>query len=726
MSGIILKSGSKPARPVPTREIRGVIERNSAAMRSTDVCPSNCISDLSVPMRLDLPPTRMNPSTSNIATTCYYFRGTWAILADEAGSLPFGILRSYSQEIMQSLKHQLTLLILTITALSTFSIAALGQGKVVKTSARSAAPVAALFPLEDLRPGMKGMARTVFSGSETQEFGVEILGVLPGFTGPRQSTIIAKLSGPNVDRTSVFAGMSGSPVFIDDRLVGAIAYSFPFAKEPICGITPIKQMIDIFEGGSDRPKGNLEPRAISFAKLASAEWQPALPRQSVGATSLIAPVAAGSPLESLLGQQIQPIATPVVFGGISQQTLSLFSGALTSAGLLPVSGIGGSAAITPLATFDEKTLTPGTSVSVLWVRGDYSVAASGTTTFRDGDRIYAFGHPFLNLGGSDMPMAESSVVTVIPNSYNSFKLAVPGRMVGAISQDRATGVFGQLGHAPRMIPVKINLHTSRDRVEKFSYEVVSDEFLTPLLVNITVFNTIATRERSIGESTIAVNGSIVVDGQASIAVQRRFSSANAAVLAAGSIATPVSALLGSGFDEVNIKGIVLDIDSSEEKRAATLERISLDRTEVGRGDQVEIQAYVRTDSGKQFVERIPVQIPADAPSGQLMIMLGDGATLQEASATRVFVPRDLGQLVGAINKTRKNDRLYLRLLRPASGVVIGSSELHNLPPSVVATLNNDRSSGGYTPTQLSQVYERELSPAEFVITGQQVISVTVK
>src|SRR5229473_474898 len=533
MSGIILKSGSKPARPVPTREIRGVIERNSAAMRSTDVCPPNCISDLSVPMRLDLPPTRMNPSTSNIARTCYYFRGTWAILADEEGSLPFGILRSYSQEIMQSLKHQLTLLILTITALSTFSIAAVGQGKVVKTSARSAAPVAALFPLEDLRPGMKGMARTVFSGSETQEFGVEILGVLPGVTGPRQSTIIAKLSGPNVDRTSVFAGMSGSPVFIDDRLVGAIAYSFPFAKEPICGITPIKQMIDIFEGGSDKPKGNGEPRAISFAKLASADWQPALPRQSVGATSLIAPVAAGS----------------------------------------------------PLAPFDEKTLTPGTSVSVLLVRGDYSVAASGTTTFRDGDRIYAFGHPFLNLGGSDMPMAENSVVTVIPNSYNSFKLAVPGRMVGAISQDRATGVFGQLGHTPKMIPVKITLHTSRNRAEEFSYEVVSDEFLTPLLMGITVFNSIGARERAVGDSTISVRGSIAVEGQKSIALERRFSSANAPMLAAGSVVGPVGELLASGFDGVNITGIVLDIASSENKNVASLERISLDRTEVTRGER---------------------------------------------------------------------------------------------------------------------------------------------
>ncbi len=626
---------------------------------------------------------------------------------------------------MQSLKHTLVLLVAVMMAVATLSIAASGQGTVVKTAAKSI-PVAALFPLEDLRPGMKGVARTVFSGTETQDFGVEILGVLPGFTGPRQSTIIAKLSGSNVDRTSVFAGMSGSPVFIDDRLVGAIAYSFPFAKEPICGITPIKQMIDIFEGGSDKPKVNREPHAISFAKLASAEWTPDLPRPTIGATSLIAPVVAGSPLASLLGQQIQPIATPVVFGGISQQTLSLFSSALTSAGLLPVSGIGGSAAITPLASFDEKTLTPGTSISVLLVRGDYSVAASGTTTFRDGDRIYAFGHPFLNLGGSDMPMAESSVVTVIPNSYNSFKLAVPNRMVGAISQDRATGIYGQLGHAPKMIPVKITLHTSRNRDEEFSYEVVSDEFLTPLLMGITVFNSIGARERAVGDSTISVRGSIAIAGQKSIALERRFSSANAPMLAAGSVVGPVGELLTSGFDNVNITGITLDIVSSESKSVAALERISLDRTEVARGETVEVQAYVRTDSGRQFVERIPVQIPADAPAGQLLITIGDGATLQESSAAKSFVPRDLGQLVSTINKIKKNDRLYLKLLRPALGVVIGNSELPNLPPSVVATLNNDRSSGGYTPMALSLIYERELSPAEFVISGQQVISVTVK
>lgn len=583
----------------------------------------------------------------------------------------------------------------------------------------------ALFPLEDLQPGMKGVARTVFSGTEPQEFSLEILGVLAGYTGPRQSTIIAKLNGANVEKTGVFAGMSGSPVFIDNKLVGAIAYSFPFSKEAICGITPIQQMIDIFEHGKPGPRST-GARAVSFTSIASADWKTSLPRQSVGATSMIAPVATNSPLAPLMGQQIQPIATPVVFSGIRQETLSLFTTQLADSGLLPVSGVGGAAAITPLEKYDDTTLTPGSSVTVELARGDYSIAAAGTVTYRDGQRIYAFGHPFLSLGSADMPMTESSVVTVIPNTFNSFKLAVPGRMVGSISQDRATGVFGELGRSAKMIPVKLSLHTSRGQTEEFSYEIVSDEYLTPLLLSITVFNSIAARERSVGEATISIDGSINVDGQPSIGIQRRFSSGSAALMAAGSIATPAATLLGSGFDNVNIKGINLDITSSEDKNAATLERISLDRTEVGRGENVEIQAYVRTDSGRQFVERIPVQIPADAPSGQLMIMVGDGATLQESSSSKSFVPRELAQLVDAINKTKKNDRLYLRLLRPAAGVVIGSNELPNLPPSMVATLNNERTSGGYTPLQLSAVYEKELPPAEFVISGQQVISVTVK
>lgn len=613
----------------------------------------------------------------------------------------------------------------TPVLLSAFLIAALASFAMGQQAVVSSTPKAPeLFPLEDLRPGMKGTAKTVFTGSDTEEFGVEILGVLPGFPGPRQSAIIAKLSGANVEKTGVFAGMSGSPVYIDGKIVGAIAFSFPFSKEPIAGITPIKQMIDLFNRGSENVKPK-EPRVVSFSQLAGSDWKPDLPKPAVSPVSLLAPVAAGSPLLPLLGQQMTPIATPLVFSGISQESLSMYAPQLVANGLLPVSGVGGSAAITPLAEVNGNTFPAGSSISVQLVRGDYSLAAAGTVTMRDGDRIYAFGHPFLSLGASDMPMSESSVVTVISNVNNSFKLSVPGRMVGSISQDRASGIFGLLRQSPKMIPVKVNLHTSRDRIETYTYEIANDSFLTPLLLNITLFNTITSSERALGESTIAVKGEIRVKGQETIQIDRRFSANNSPILAAGAIAAPVSSLLTSGFDDVQLDGITLDISSTETKYAGTLERITLDRTEVQRGEKVEIQAYVRTESGKQFVQRIPIQIPEDAALGQLLVFVGDGGALQEGSPSKAFVPQDLSQLVRAINTVKKSDRLYVKLFRITPGAVIGTSELPSLPPSVVATLNSDRTSGGYTPTVLSPVYETELPPAEFVVSGQQLIAIDI-
>lgn len=485
-------------------------------------------------------------------------------------------------------------------------------------------------------------------------------------------------------------------------------------------------MIDLFNKGSEnentKPK---EPRAVSFAQLAATEWKPNLPKPAVSSAQLFAPVAADSPLTPLLGQQMTPIATPLVFSGISPDALAMFAPQLSASGLLPVSGAGGAAPITPLAAHTDKTFPFGSSISVQLVRGDYSLAAAGTVTMRDGDRIYAFGHPFLSLGSSDMPMSECSVVTVVPNVNNSFKLAVPGQMVGSISQDRASGIFGVLGHAPKMIPVKINLHTSRDRIETYSYEIANDTFLTPLLLNITVFNTITSSERALGDSTISLKGEIKVKGQETIQIDRRFSANNSAIMAAGSVASPVGSLLASGFDDVQLDGITLEISSSDTKYAGTLERIALDRTEARRGEKIEIQAYVRTESGRQFVQRIPVQIPEDAAPGQLLVFVGDGGVLQEGSPAKSFVPQDLGQLVRAINTVKKSDRLYVKLFRITNGAVIGTNEMPSLPPSMVATLNSDRSAGGYTPTVLSPVYEMELPPAEFVISGQQLIAIDV-
>ena len=582
------------------------------------------------------------------------------------------------------------------------------------------------MPVDEVKEGMRGTAKTVFRGSEAEEFSVEILGVIPGAVGPKQDLIIGRLSGGGADRTSVFAGMSGSPVYIDGRLVGAISYSFPFAKEPICGITPIEQMIAIFEKNpAARRAVASEPKAVSFAEIASTKWQPDLPNATPADSGVLSGFSQSSALMAVAGQSFRPIATPMTFNGFTQQALDAFAPQLMNAGLIPIAAVGGAAAITPLKRADSKTLVGGASVSMQLARGDYSLAAAGTVTLRDGEKIYAFGHPFMGLGTSDLPMSESHVVTVVPNVNNSFKLAVPDSMVGSMTQDRATGVFGTLGVAPKMIPVRIDLETSRGQKQTLNFEVARDDFLTPLLLNIAVYNSLIAQERGLGESTVQVSGEIKVRGQSPVRLQRKFSGRQAPQLAASSVAVPVNILLKSRFDDLDITGLEIDLTSTDGGSVAAIERMSVDRTQLRAGETTEVQVYARTNSGRTFVQRIPVTIPAGTPAGPLTITVGDGSALQQNSAIQHFVPADLDELISTMNKVKLPDRLYLQTLRTSSGAIIGSNEMPNLPPSVLATLNNDRTAGGFKPAVNTIVGEIAIPPAEFIVTGQQSLSIEV-
>lgn len=581
------------------------------------------------------------------------------------------------------------------------------------------------FPLDDLRAGMRGTARTVFKGSEPEDFNVEILGIVPGAIGPGQDMIVGKISGGSADRTSVFAGMSGSPVYIDGKLVGAISYSFPFSKEPICGITPIDQMIKIFEQNQIQTPKAQEPRPLSFSELAANEWKPAFPFNSSISNSVLM-ANPNSALATVAGQSFQPIAVPVTFSGFSPNTLKFFEKELLQAGLMPVSAVGGSAAITPMKTADDKTLLGGASVSMQLARGDVSLAAAGTVTFRDGEKIYAFGHPFLNLGSSNLPMSESSVVTVIPNLNNSFKLAVPGAMVGTMLQDRNTGVYGKLGQSPKMIPVKLNFESSRNQKETLNYEIAKDDFLTPLLLNISIFEAISSKERGIGNTTIELSGNIKFKNQTEpVRLARRFAGLQALQFAGASVAIPVSSILQSRFENLEIEKIELNLKTSDGSKTADLERIALDKMQVRAGETFEVQAFVRTDSGRVFVQKIPVKIPSGTPAGNLMITVGDGNSIQQTSVSQQFSPNDIAEMIRTINEIKKNDRLYVQTYRVTNGAVIGAQELPNLPPSVLATLNNERSAGGFKPTLQTVLTEQEIAPAEFIISGKQTLTIEV-
>jgi len=277
-----------------------------------------------------------------------------------------------------------------------------------------------------------------------------------------------------------------------------------------------------------------------------------------------------------------------------------------------------------------------------------------------------------------------------------------------------------------MIPVKINVETSRGQTETYNVEVAKDDFLTPILMNMAIYNSITASERSIGDSTIEVNGEIKIKNQPPVVIERRYSGASATQLASAAISAPVNALLDSRFDNTEISQIELNITSNDGSKTARLERLSLDRTEVRAGETFEIQAFVRTDTNKVLAQRIPVKIPAGTPEGALLITVGDGSSMNANAPFRQFVPKDLGELIKTINSVKKSDRLYIQTSRVTNGAIVGASEMPNLPPSMLATLNNDRTIGNFKPTLLTVLTEQELAPADFIVSGQQVLTIEVK
>jgi hypothetical protein len=615
---------------------------------------------------------------------------------------------------------------LAIIAVLFGSQAVFGQSLPAVTASVSPSSASKQFmPVADVREGMRGTARSVFRGSEPEEFNVEILGVLPGAIGPKQDLIIGRLSGGPAERTGVFAGMSGSPVYVNGKLVGAISYSFPFSKEPICGITPIEQIVSIFEQKHPRKSALSEPRSFSFGEVVSSNSSSGLSDYAVQDSPRISAMSANSMLMAVAGQSFRPIATPLTFSGFSQGTLDRFSPQLLQAGLIPVAASGGSSPITPMKKAGPETLTGGKSVTMQLVRGDYGLSASGTVTMRDGEKIFAFGHPFLGLGSADLAMSESHVVTVVPSVNNSFKLAVDDSLVGTMTQDRATGVFGKLGSAPKMIPVKLSITTSRGQEQAVNFEVAQDETLTPLLLNITMYNSLIAQERTMGVSTITMSGEVKVKNMAPVKLLRRFAGSQAFQIGALSVSSPVGMLLRGQFDDLNIDGITLDLKLEEGSNTATLDRLAIDRTHVRAGDTLEVQAFARTNSGTVFVHRIPLKIDEDTPAGLYSITVGDGGAIQKTEAIQQFVPKDLTDMIETINKVRLPDRLYAKIYRTSQGAVVGTNEMPNLPPSILATLNNDRISGGVKPSVQTVVKVSEIPPAKFIITGEQTLTFEV-
>ena len=607
--------------------------------------------------------------------------------------------------------------------LRTFFAAALALGVL------AAAPAAqtTYLPLDQVRPGMIGVGRTVFSGTKLEDFKVEVLGVMRNVIGPKRNLILARLEGGPLAKTGVIAGMSGSPVYVDGKLMGAVSYSLgQFSTEPIAGITPIDEMIDatMMAGAArvTRPVAmSMYPTPRELLEIWARDLGRSKPFVEDASQALV--LSGVSSDLSRMSAMLRPIAVPMIASGFDAAVFDSISPALSAAGFVPMSspqspGAGISAANT-------RPLQPGDAVGVGLLTGDFELGATGTVTHVDGDRVYAFGHPLYNLGPTQFPMTRAEVQVVLPSLMASSKLASFGEVVGTVQQDRATAIAGRLGPAPSMIPVTITLNSDRGPSRTFNFGVVRDFTFTPLLTYLSVANVLTSYERGAGPASFAIRGSASIRSEGDLVFEDIFSGDQPAGGASAYIAGPLTALLKNSGETVDVEKIVLTIDASEQQRSARIERVWLDTTRPRAGQDAIVNVALRSARGQEIIRQVPIQIPANL-TGSLQLTVADAArtTLDDRRDTRGADLQRVSQMMRAFNRARRNNRLYVRLTSPDSGAIVNGEPMAGLPPSVLAVMESDRNSGTVGSLRTMTRGEWELA-LDFAVTGSRQLTLSL-
>jgi hypothetical protein len=575
----------------------------------------------------------------------------------------------------------------------------------------AATPDVPTMPLSQIKTGMKGVAYTVFEGTKPEPMNLVVLGVLRNMTGPKSDVILIRLEGAKPEYTGVVAGMSGSPVYIDGKLVGAIAYRIgEFSKEPIAGVTPIGQMLEI--NAMDSAPSDAEAAARNPESQATRTSGPGMAPQ-VGGTSNFASV-------------MKPIETPLVFSGFSESTVQMFAPQFASAGVTPVMGAGS----VDTSIKQPEPLVPGSAVSALFVRGDMSIAGTCTVTYVDPQRLLACGHPILNYGSVDMPMTKAEVLATLPSPSNSFKIVNATEPVGAFVQDRHTGILGRFGEEPKMIPVTLTFHgTSNPKT--FHYEVLNNAKITPVAMMATVFNALQGMNEYGEDTTYRMQGDINVAGFPKLELQNMFAPTDGAQPTAYSMAVSLGEKFNRIFDNPyetpNIQGVELNFDLIHDRRWARLETARTDVTEVRPGDEITIETVLRPYRGEQVVREIPVKIPTSSPRGQLRILVSDGDTLDKMRRTGSNSNRrfDLGSTIALLNKEHENSRVYVSLLEANPQAMVQDKVMPTLPISVMNVMEGMRGTQDMVVVGESSVNEAS-TPVDYVVSGAQVITIDVK
>jgi hypothetical protein len=557
---------------------------------------------------------------------------------------------------------------------------------------------------------MRGTGRTIFNGSRIDEFQVEVLGVLENF-GPKESLILARLSGGPLEHTGVMQGMSGSPVYLNGKLAGAVAMAFPFSKDPIAGIRPIEEMVRAANTAVAAPP----PRPSLLLGLANRDL-PLLPRPEINRAA---------------DARMVDIATPLSFGGFTRATIDAFSSHLRPLGLEPRQSVTAGAKIEP-GMGNPADLKPGSMISVQLVAGDFSVAADGTVTHIDGNRVYAFGHRFLDVGTTALPFARSEVVALIPNINTAFKLSTAREWMGAIYQDRDTAIAGEIGKQVPLVPVTIDVTRAGRPIQTYQIQMVSDALLSPLLIQMAVYSTIDATERTVGASTLRLTGDVEFhNAPAPIRIDNMFAADNGSAMQASlSAAIPVAYIMQSSFNNtLALKRAALRIEAFDTKKQLNIETVTLSRREARAGDKLQLRVAFSGENGAETVRNLAYDVPVGAEPGTLYFTVADANTANITDFRQILTstPRSAGQLITTVNNLHPNTKAYVRVWRADPAFQLEGADLPNPPPSVALILGGSQSTlAGVTQIRNSKIAEMQIDGGDMVISGVKTVQVEIK
>jgi hypothetical protein len=585
-----------------------------------------------------------------------------------------------------------------------------------------------IFREADLKPGMQATAWTVFAGSEPEAVPIEIIGIMKNAWGPKQDIILGKMGGKAI-RTNVAGGMSGSPVYIDGKLVGAVALRLSvFSPDAICGITPIELMLEINDFDKATP---------SNAKLPA---QPAKRAAVDVPGNMLAQVVAAGAAARLNpdGQTMVPIETPLTFSGFTERTLHEFSPLFQQLGMTAVQGgAGGNLRSPKPAAGWQNSLQPGDAVAGVLVSGDMSVTGLGTVTYNDGKRVLAFGHPFFNLGPVDMPMSKGEILMVLSSQYQPNKFGNATEIVGALKQDRHSGIMGELGATAEMIPVdvKVRSHGDGDSVLKekdLHFNVFVHQKWTPYLMMVTLFNSIEGLNDFAEESTYRLSGQVELDGQPGLSLTTMLAPSEmpvpAPMVLAGWWGDKFNRLFLNSVQTPKLKRVNATIDLLPERRVASIENAWIPNSEVDPGADVPVKVFLRPYRGERIERSFNIKLPAGLSKGDHRILLSDADTLNRMQSAASMQNRyiDIPQTVSLINQERTNNRLYVSLVDPRPTVYSDDKTLPSLPSSVLNVMQTGRTASRHMMSSSESAVEQMAIPFDQVINGSYSLRITVK